>query len=96
MVAFGQVQDEIPAAVTGDAGAKGDQVSPDGGGARLRVPGPGADPRRPQQVVRHGGDDEPCGVRVEDARWQVSDGAAVQVGDDLLDDGVFSELGKLG
>jgi hypothetical protein len=42
MVARRQVEDEVPAAVTGGPCADGDDVAPDGGGAGLRGPGAGA------------------------------------------------------
>jgi hypothetical protein len=40
------------------------------------------------QVEGRGRDDQPGGVRVEMTRWQVHEGAVVQVGEDLPGDGV--------
>jgi hypothetical protein len=44
VVAGGQVQDEVPAAAAGGPGGDGYQVAADGGGAGLRVAGPGGFP----------------------------------------------------
>jgi hypothetical protein len=37
--------------------------------------------------------EEPGGVRGESTRWQVGEGAGVQAGVDLLDDGMIAVLG---
>ena len=92
VVAGGQVEDEVPAAVACGPGRHGDQVAADGGGPCPGVAGPGARAGGAQQVVRHGGEDEPCPVCSEMTGWQVGEGARVQVGDDLLDDGVVAML----
>src|SRR5512135_2130423 len=91
-MAGGQVEDQVPAAVAGGPGGHGDEVAADGGGAALRVAGPGPGPGGAQQVMGHGREDQPGPVRVEGAGWQVSEGACVQVGDDLLDDRVVAVL----
>ena len=88
----GQVQDQVPVAVAGGPGGHGDQVAADGGGARPGVAGPGAGSGGAQQVVRHGGEDEPGPVCGEMTGWQVGEGPGVQVGDDLLDDRVAPVL----
>ena len=67
VVARGQVEDEVAAAVAGDAGAEGDQVPADGRGAGSGVGPAGPGPGRAQQVMGHGGEDEPGSVRVENA-----------------------------
>jgi hypothetical protein len=92
VVACGQVEGEVPAAVAGGAGGHGDEVAADGGGAGLRVPAAGEGPGGSQQVMGHGGDDEPGGVCPEMTGWQVGEGAGVQVGGRLLDDGVVAVL----
>jgi hypothetical protein len=92
VVAGGQVQDEVPAAVPGDAGGHGDQVAADAGGPCPGVAGPGAGSGGAQQIVRHGGENQSCPVCAEMTGWQVGEGACVQVGDDLLDDGVVAVL----
>jgi hypothetical protein len=92
VVACGQVEDEVSAAVAGDPGGHGDQVAADGGGPCPGVAGPGLGAGGAQQVVRHGGEDEPCPVCGEVTGWQVGEGACVQVGDYLLDDGVIAVL----
>ena len=92
MVAGGQVQDEVPAAVAGGPGGHGDQVAADGGGPGPGVAGPGPGPGGAQQVVRHGGEHEPRAVCAEMTGWQVGEGTCVQFGDDLLDDGVPAVL----
>jgi len=46
VVAFGQVKDEVAAAVARGTGGHGDEVAADGGGAGLRIAGAGAGPRR--------------------------------------------------
>src|SRR6516162_6518031 len=51
VVAGGQVEDEVPAAVAGGPGGHGDQVAADGGGACPGVAGPGPGPGGAQQVV---------------------------------------------
>src|SRR5487761_1386855 len=56
VVARGQVEDEVAAAVAGGACADGDQVTADRGGAGLRVPAAGEGSACAQQVVRHGRD----------------------------------------
>jgi hypothetical protein len=91
-MARGQVEDEVPAAVAGGAGADGDEVAADRGGAGLRVPAAGEGPGGAQQVVRYCRDDEPGGVRREMPGGQVGEGAGVQVGVDLLNDGVIAVL----
>jgi len=88
VMARGQVEDEVPATAPGGAGAGGDETAADRGGAGLRERAAGEGPGGAQQVMGHGGDDEPGGVRGEDARREVGEGAGVQVGVDLLDDGV--------
>jgi len=65
--AVGQVEVRVAAAVPGDAGGDGDQVGPDGGAFGLGVAGGGEDAGHAGQVVRDGGQDEPGGVRGEDA-----------------------------
>jgi hypothetical protein len=92
VVARGQVEDEVAAAVPGGACGEGDEVAADGGGAGLRVPAAGEGPGGAQQVVRHGRDDQPGGVRGENTGGQVGEGAGVQVGDHLLGDGVVAVL----
>src|SRR6185437_13872886 len=88
VVSVRQVEDEAAAAAAGYPGGHSDEVTADGGGAGLGVAGPGPGSGGSQQVMGHGGKDEPCGVRVEVSRWQMREGTGVQVGDDLLDDRV--------
>ena len=78
--------------MAGGAGGDGHQVAADGGGAGLRVAAPGEGAGGAQQVVRDGGDGQPGGVGAELPRWQVREGAVVQVGEELLDDGVAAVL----
>jgi hypothetical protein len=90
--ALGQVEGEVAAAVPGGAGGHGDQVAADG-----RGPGPGEVQGRQgaggaQQVVRHGRDRQPRGVRGEHPGWHMSKGSAGDVGEDLLHHGVVPVL----
>jgi hypothetical protein len=63
--ALGQVEGEVSPAVAGGAGGDGDQVAADGRCAGFRVQGAGQGARRADQVLRHGGDDQPGGIGVE-------------------------------
>jgi hypothetical protein len=56
------------------------------------VPAAGEGPGSAQQVMGHGRDDEPGGIRGENIR-EVGEGAVVPVGEDLLDDRVAAVLG---
>ena len=80
----------MAAAVAGGAGGDGDEVAADGGGAGPGEAGAGEGPGGAQQVEGHGRDDQPRGVRVEVPGREVGERAGVQVGDDLLDDGVVT------
>ena len=75
--AFGQVQGDVAAAVPGDAGGDVDQVAADGGAAGLGEGEAGQGSGGAQQVVRHGRDRQPGGVRGEEPGGQVSQGAVV-------------------
>ena len=90
--ALGQVQGEAAAAVAGGAGGDGDQVAADGGGAGPGVAAAGEGAGGADQVVGDGGDGQPGGVGGELPRGQVREGAVVEVGEDLLDDGVAAVL----
>jgi hypothetical protein len=91
--AVGQVQGEVAAAVAGGAGGDVDEVAAQGGASGLDAGEAGQGPGGAQQVVADGGAGEPGGVGGERARRQVGQGPVSQVREDLLDDGVFSELG---
>ncbi len=90
--AFGQVQGEAASAVAGGAGGDGDQVAADGGRAGSGVAAAGERAGGPGQVVRDGRDGQPGGVGGELPRRQVRERAVVQVGQELLDDGVAAVL----
>jgi hypothetical protein len=90
--ALGQVEGEVAAAVAGGPAGDGDQVAADGGCAGLCVAAAGEGAGGPGQVVGDGGDGQPGGVGAELAGWQVSEGPVVEVGEDLLDDGVVAVL----
>jgi hypothetical protein len=63
--AFGQVQGEVAAAVPGDPGGNGDQVTVDGRGPGLGEGQAGQGAGGVEEVVRHGRDRQPRGVRGE-------------------------------
>ncbi len=86
-----QVQGEA-AGGAGDPGGDMDQVGAQGGGGGLGMEDRGQGARGPQQVVGHGPQDQPRGVRVELPRGQVGQGAGLAVGNDLLDDCVVAVL----
>jgi len=91
--AFGQAEGEQQAAAAaGGAGGDGDQVAADGGRAGLRVAAAGDGAGGADQVAGDGGDGEPGGVGGELPRRQVREGAVVEVGQQLLDDGVAAVL----
>ena len=64
---FGQVQDQVAAAVAGGAGGDVDQVTPDGGAAGPGVEAGGQAPGGADQVAGDGGQREPGGVGGEPA-----------------------------
>src|SRR5262249_19622626 len=92
MPAFGQVEGEVSPAVAGGAGGDVDQVAADGRCAGLRVQGAGQGARRADQVLRHGGDDPPGGIRVENTGRKMSERPVVPVREDLLYDRVVAVL----
>ena len=63
--AVGQVEGNVAASVAGGAGGDRDQVAADGRGPGLREGQAGQGAGRAQQVVRHGRDRQPRGVRRE-------------------------------
>ncbi len=67
VMAVGQVKCQVPAAVAGGPGGHGHEVAADGGGAGSRVRPTGAGPGGAQQVMGHRGEDQPGGIRGEDA-----------------------------
>ena len=83
----------LPAAVARGAGGDGDQVAADGGRAGPGVAAAGEGTGGAEQVAGDGGDGQPGGVGGELPRRQVGQGPVVQVGEELLDDGVAAVLG---
>jgi hypothetical protein len=67
-------------------------VAADGGGAGPGVAAAGEGAGGAHDVVRDGGDGQPGGVGAELAGRQVRQRAVVQVGEELLDDGVAAVL----
>jgi hypothetical protein len=82
------VKRDVAPAVAGGPGGDRDQGGADGGGARFRQGAGSEGAGSADQVEGRGRDDQPGGVRVEMTRWQVREGAVVQVGEDLPGDGV--------
>jgi hypothetical protein len=79
VVATGQVEGQVAAAVPGGPCGHRDQVAADGGGPGSRVTAAGAGTDGTQQVMRHRGEHEPGGVRGEDAGGKMSERAGGQV-----------------
>ena len=90
--ALGQVEGEVAADVPGDPGGNGDQVTADGRGPGLRERQAGQGAGGAEQVVRHGRDRQPGRVHSEHPGWHMNQGAAGDVGEDLLHDGVVAVL----
>jgi hypothetical protein len=90
--AFGQVHGDVAAAVACDAGGDGDQLAADGRAAGFGEEGAGQAAGGAGQVMADGCQGQPRGVRREMPRWQVREGAAGQVREYLLDDGVVTVL----
>jgi len=83
------VQDQTSCA-GGDPGWDGDEVAAQGGPSGARVPGGGGGTGGPHQVERDRGEGEPGGVRGELPGRGVRQGAVLELGDDLFDDGVVA------
>ena len=79
-------------AVAGGAGGDRDQVAADRGPACFREGQASQRADRAEQVVCHRRDGQPRGVRGEDPAAHVSERAAGDVGEDLLDDSVAAVL----
>jgi hypothetical protein len=82
----------VAPAVAGGAGGDRDQVAADRGPACFREWRAGQRASRADQVVCHRRDGQPGRVRGEDPGGHVSERAAGEVGEDLLDDSVVAVL----
>jgi hypothetical protein len=89
---LGQVVD-LPAPGVRQADGDGDEVGADGGGGGMGVEGRGQAPGGAGEVVGDGGQHQPGGVGGEAAGGQVRQRGALQISDDLLDDGVAVVVG---
>jgi hypothetical protein len=79
-----------PARGAGDPGGDVDQAGAQGGCAGPGVQCAGQRAGGAGEVVRDRGADQPGVVRAEVSRGQVRERGVLQVGDDLLDDGVVT------
>ena len=92
--AFRQVQGDVPVPVPvpGGAGGDGDQVPTDGRGPGLRERQAGQGASGADQVVRHGRDGKPGGIRGKDPGGKVGQRPAGHVSEDLFHDRMVAVL----
>jgi hypothetical protein len=85
----GQVQDLAVCGVR-QPRRSGNQLGADGAAAGATVAAAGQRTRSAGEVMGDSGADQPCRVGGEDSRREVGERAVLQLGDDLLDDGVVA------
>ena len=86
---FGEVKAYFPCA-GGDPGRDVDEFTSDRAGPGLAEGPRGEEPGGAGEVVCHDRRDQPGRIRGENTRWHVGQGAVLQIGIDLLNDGVLA------